>query len=92
MARYGSIFAVFLFLDGFFHSAFPGAPLKFCRSALMSPVTFEASQFHSAGKAVHFECVFVCVSVRSIMIHLFVLELVSQFLILLHSAAYLFWM
>ena len=28
----------------------------------MSPVTFAASQFHSAGKAVHFECVFVCVS------------------------------
>ena len=28
----------------------------------MSPVTFVALQFHSAGKAVRFECVFVCVS------------------------------
>ena len=76
-----------------FPRCFPGCSFEVCRSALMSPVTFAASQFRSAGKVVHFECVFVCVWVlRSIMICLFILELVSQFLILLHSAACLSWM
>ena len=48
------------FLTGF-PRCFPGCSFEVCRSALMSPVTFVALQFHSAGKAVHFECVFVCV-------------------------------
>ena len=51
---------------------FPECSLEVCRSALMLPVTFAASQFHSAGKAVRFECVFVCVWVfQSVMMHLF---------------------
>ena len=41
---------------------FPGCSFEVCWSALMSPVTFAALQFQSTGKAVHFECVFVCVS------------------------------
>ena len=72
---------------------FPGCSFEVCWSALMSLVIFAALQFHSAGKAVHFECVFVCVWVfRSILIRLFILELVSHFSILLHSAACLSWM
>ena len=57
---------------------FPGCSFEVYQSALMSSVTYAASRFHSAGKAVHFECVFVCVWVFwSVMICLFILELVS---------------
>ena len=71
---------------------FPGCSFEVCRSALMSPVTFVASWFHSAGKAVHFECVLYVWVFQSVMICLFILELVSQFSILFHSAACLSWM
>ena len=64
------------FLTGF-PRCFPGCSFEVCRSALMSLVTFAASRFHSAGKAVCFECVFVSLPVC---------------LILLHSAACLSWM
>ena len=50
------------FLMGFFPQFFPGCSFEVCPSALMLPVTFVASRFNSAGKAFHFECVFVCVS------------------------------
>ena len=50
-----------IFSDGFFQ-CFPRCSFEVCQSALMLSVTFAASQFHSAGKAVCFECVFVCVS------------------------------
>ena len=92
VVRCGSIFAVFLFLDGFFHGASPGSPLKFAdllwchRSTLwLCDSTLQVRLFLLS--------VCLCVWVFwSVMIRLFILELMSQFPIPLHSAACLSWM
>ena len=57
---------------------FPGYSFEVCQSALMSLVTFVALRLYYAGKTIHFVCEFVCVSLRPIMIHLLVLELLVQ--------------
>ena len=80
------------FPDRFFHSVSPGAPLKFanllwcCRSPLrLRDSTLQVRLF------VLSVCLCVCVF-WSVMIRLFILELVAVFSILLHSAACLSWM
>ena len=94
MVQCGSIFAVFHFSWRVFPWCFPGCSFEVCWSALMLLVTFVASRFYSAGKAVCF-WVCVCVSV-SLPVHydppLYSGTRVTVFSILLHSAACLSWM
>ena len=66
------------FLDGFFHSAFPGAPLKFTDLLCCHWLPL---WFHDYTMQVRLFtlCVCLCVSLQPVMIRLFVLELVVQF-------------
>ena len=78
-AQCRSIFMVFLFLDRFFHGAFPGAPLKFANLLWCHQLPL---QLHDSTLQVRLFIVSVCLCVwvyQSVMINLFVLELVSQF-------------
>ena len=74
----GSIFVLFHFLDGFFRSVFLGALLKFADLLWCHWLPLWLHNYTMKVR-LFILCVCLCVSLRPVMIRLFVLELVVQF-------------